>query len=131
MRLSKKYKGTLNRTLLHPKQLQKRFRNFSSGLRSKFLVKNFGCHNCPARVYCPDYPHTNGICGDRAKLYGEYFKAGKGEILPLLLEQLSLLRTEMDIEYAKCIQEGRFSKEFFELSDQTMSLYKIINKISC
>lgn len=131
MRLSKEIEARiiLKKTNLHPKQLQKRFRNFSSGIRSKFLKDNYGCEFCPLNVICPDYPHANGICSERAKSIGFLLKKGKGELIPLLWDEYLRTKIVFDIEEYRLSQNNESpSNLWFKLHRQIVKLLVEIGK---
>ena len=112
------------------RELKKAYKNAKHGLwcNSPFLRKSYGCERCAVKEHCEDYPHANGICIRRGKMYIEYFKAGKGDVVPLMIDQLAKVSTEMDIEHEKGIGLGKMTEEYFRLNYLSMQLKERINK---
>ena len=97
------------RTDLSKDTLKRRFSSAIHGTRSQFLIKSYGCERCAIKDNCESYPHANGMCMRRGKMYVEYFKAGKSDLVPLMIDQLAKVSTEMDIEHEKGIKFGKMT----------------------
>lgn len=116
------------RSHIHNKTLKRKMNRAVDGGGSKTLIKYYGCHSCALKDHCEYYPHANRICVRRAKLYVEYFKAGKSDIVPLMIDQLAKLSVERDIEHEKGMVHGKLTDEFFRLNYLCMQLQERIHK---
>lgn len=127
-----KYKGKEmkliepKKTKIHPKSLQRKMRSAKDGMRGQFLVGAYGCGACSLKEHCSEYPASKGICTVRAKMYVEYLKAGRGEIVPIMTDTLAKLSIERDIEQTKGIEQGKLTEEFFKLSHLCIKLQEKI-----
>ena len=100
-----------------PFWLKKRFLAATNGKSSKFLLHNYGCLKCPLREHCPDFkPNKNRICDKRAQMFLFYFKHGKGEVTPLLQDQINKLDVLNHIEYEKSIIQGKPTEGLYRLN---------------
>jgi len=117
-----------NRTNTNNIKLKREFQAATDGMRSSWLITNYGCERCAINKMCEYYPHSNKMCVKRGKLYVEYFKAGKGEVVPLMIDQLAKLSTERDIEHQKGIEKGTLTEEYFRLNYLCMLLQEKIHK---
>lgn len=117
-----------HRTFLHPRKMKLMLRGATVGTSSKFLIEAYGCKKCVLQEHCEYFPHTNGICGRRSAMYVEYLKAQKGEIVPLMIDQLAKLSVERDLEHHKCIESGSLSEEYFKLNYLCMNMQEKIHR---
>ena len=130
MEKDKEIKEIINpqKTNIHFKSLQKRMRSSVTGDHSKFLINCYGCEKCILKENCEYYPHTNGICRRRSSMYAQYLRAGKGEVVPIMIDQLAKMSMERDIEHEKGMLEGKLTEEYFRLAHLCIMLQERIHK---
>ena len=116
------------KTNLPKEKVMKKALHSKTGTRSSFMINTYGCEKCLIRDNCSYYPHANGICARRSKMYIDYFKQGKDDTIPLMIDQLAKISAECDIELEKGIQLGSMTEDFFRLSSLKMLLQEKINK---
>ena len=110
------------RTGIHPARLARKMRPVKDGMTGRFLIGAYGCGACDLKNRCENYPAPKGICAPRAMLFSSYLKAGKGEILPIMIDQLAKTSMERDIEHKKGIEQGKMTDDFFRLSHLCIKL---------
>ncbi len=116
------------RTGLHPKTLKSKVKLTKDGQTSHFLIGAYGCSSCVLKENCPDFPHSKGICLTRSRMYATYLRAGTGEILPIMADQLAKHSMERDIEHRKGIQQGKMTEDFFRHAHLCVSLSEKIHR---
>lgn len=116
------------RTRLHHKTLQNKMAGAKHGQMSEFLKGAYGCGACVLKENCPDFPNSKGICLTRSRMYALYLKAGSGEILPIMVDQLAKHLMEKDIEHKKGIKQGKMTEDFFRHAHLCVSLSEKIQR---
>jgi len=99
------------------------------GSSSQMIIQNYGCEKCTLKNYCEYYPHKNKICAVRAKMYAEYLKAMKGDLIPIMKDVFMGMNMERSFEEARWKSKGEPpTKEWLKLNDQITKLGEAIHK---
>lgn len=117
------------KTNIHQTTLKRKVKgNTKTGIGNLFLIDHYGCEKCQLSKYCKQ-KRPGEICYPRSQLFVTYFKQRRGEMIPLMKEQLAKLEIEREMEHAKGIVRGEMTPEWFKINQLCIELTGMIYKV--